>query len=311
MRQRIRVLEQAEVQRRQTEGLLRQSEKEYKLLSEKMSDILWITDLELRTLYVSPSVEKVLGFSQEERMVQTLPEQLTPESLSLAIETLTRELTNDVQGGGDEPERAVTIALEYRHKDGSTRWLETILNGIRDAQGALVSLHGVSRDITERRRAEENLRESEEKHRLLIENLPIAIYVEIRGRFVYVNPAFLTLFRLSAQEEILGKPLLEFVPPELIDTLEKQRRLMIEEKASFPPLEMNIRRRDETVITVVSRPMPVLFDGQPAILGVLNDITERKQKEIELQKAHKLLEIQAAEIEGLRSRLKAPGIGGS
>jgi len=137
----------------------------------------------------------------------------------------------------------------------------------------------------------------------MIEKLPIAIIVNVRGKIAYVNPAFLYLFKLSSQDEVIGRHLLEFIPPELFDMLDKGRRIMNDEDTSFPPLEVNIRRRAGMVITVISTPMPVIFGGQSAILGALNDITDSKRHEIELQKAHKLLQIQAGEIEELRTKL--------
>ena len=79
---------------------------------------------------------------------------------------------------------------------------------------------------------------------------------------------------------------------------------MTEEKYILPPLEMNLRCMDRTFVTVVSTPMPIVFQDQPGILSVLYDITERKRNEIELQKANKLLEIHSKEIEGLQAKLK-------
>jgi len=153
-------------ERERAEEALQESERRYRLLAEKMTDIVWIMDMNLRTVYVSPSVQKMLGFSPEERLVQDIREQLTPSSLSLAQDVFIREITLEQQGQGDR-ERHIKLELEYYHKNGSTRWIENIVCGIRDNQGTLSGFHGVSRDITERRQAEEALRESEERYREL------------------------------------------------------------------------------------------------------------------------------------------------
>jgi PAS domain S-box-containing protein len=282
---------------------LRKSEKLHRLLLEKMTDLVWIMDLHFRTLYVNLAVERLLGFTPAERLRQPVEEQLTPDSLTLARETLARELAREAEGQAD-PGRGITMVLEYCHRDGSTRWLETIVTGIRDAKGRLTQLHGLSRDVTERLRTEEKLRERERQYQQLIESLPIAISLEVQGRVVYVNPAFLTLFRASGPEEILGSRITDFIPPELFDTIEQGRRIMIEEQVSLPPLEMNVRRRDGLVITVVSTHIPVTYAGQPAILGALIDITERKLSEIELQKARMLLQFQAREMETLKAKTR-------
>jgi PAS domain S-box-containing protein len=117
---------------------------------------------------VSPSVTAVLGFTPEERLAQTVGEQLTPTSLSVIMDALARELARENQGSAD-PNRSVTLECEYYHKDGSTRWLENVISPLRDGRGALIGLHGVSRDIAERKRADAALRESEGRVRAKLE----------------------------------------------------------------------------------------------------------------------------------------------
>jgi PAS domain S-box-containing protein len=152
--------------------------------------------------------------------------------------------------------------------------------------------------------AKDSLRDSEEQHRLMIETLPLAVFVESFGKIIYVNPAFLTLFKVSSPDAIIGTRLIKLVHPGLIDIIERRRRIMIQEKSILPPLEINLQCMDGSFITVVSTSMPIIFQKQPSILSVLYDITGRKLTDIELQKAHKLLQIQTREIEDLRAELK-------
>lgn len=161
-------------------------------------------------------------------------------------------------------------------------------------------------EISERITAEDALRKSEKQYRTLIDALPLAVLVEVQGSIAYINPAFMTLFRASSSTDVIGMRLINFLPPELVDTIEQRRRIMSETKQILPSIELNLRCVDGTVITVVSTPMPITFQGQPAILSALYDITERKQGEIELQKAHKLLQIQGNEIKDLRDKLNRP-----
>jgi PAS domain S-box-containing protein len=86
------------------------SEKKLRLITEKMTDIVWTADLSLRTTYVSPSIQNVLGFTQAERMRQPVNEQLTPASLSLGLEALASELTLEGQQNVD-PQRKKTLVL--------------------------------------------------------------------------------------------------------------------------------------------------------------------------------------------------------
>jgi PAS domain S-box-containing protein len=146
------------------------------------------------------------------------------------------------------------------------------------------------------------LRDSEEQYRFLIEKSPVAMFVDIKGKIVFINPSFLTLFKMSSRDEIIGKYLENFFPPEFFDRIREGGRIMADEKTSLPPLEVNIKRMDGVGITVVSTPMLITFEGQPAILWTLSNITEHKQNEIELQKAYKLLEIQKREIGDLKAK---------
>ncbi|MDY0351018.1 MAG: PAS domain S-box protein [Desulfobulbaceae bacterium] len=137
--------------RKRTENALRKSEERFRFLAEYMADIVWTSDLEFRTTYASPSVEKILGFSPGERKSQTLEEKVTPASRRKIEELLAVEL----QGEMPDPDRSMTIEIEYYHKNGGTVWLEDTLKWIRDEHGAIVGILGVSRDISERRHAEE------------------------------------------------------------------------------------------------------------------------------------------------------------
>ncbi len=137
---------------------LHQSELKFRFLAENTHDILWTMDLNLHTTYVSPSIEKALGFTPEERMNQDVTQQLTPASLATAQEMLVQELEYE-QSGQADPGRVLIIETEYYHKDGSTLWFENSITSIRDEKGTLTGLQGVSRNIMERKQMEQKLTE--------------------------------------------------------------------------------------------------------------------------------------------------------
>jgi PAS domain S-box-containing protein len=143
--------------RKQTEEEIRQSEARLKFLTENMADIVWMVDLNFRTTYVSPSINKVLGFTPEERKEQSLEEMMPPESLKLYEELFVREFDKE-ENRETDLERYITTTVEYYHKDGSTIWLESTMKWIRDTKGDIIGIHGVSRDISERKRREEEIR---------------------------------------------------------------------------------------------------------------------------------------------------------
>jgi len=149
---------------KQAENDLLESEGKYRFITERMSDVIWTLDANLGVQYVSPSVSKALGFTQEERMKQALFERITPESLRKVQEILKFETQRDRESDVN-PDRTATLELEYYHKDGSTVWHETIVTGIRDAEGNIIGYHGAARDITERKKMEAERKGLEERLR--------------------------------------------------------------------------------------------------------------------------------------------------
>jgi len=148
--------------RKEVQEALRESEAQYRFLTEHMNDLVWTLDLGLRTTYVNPAEEKVLGFTVEERMGQTAEEHLTPESLATVTSMLAEELMRDREPGVD-PDRTFVLELDYYHKNGSIVCLDTIVSGIRDEDGNPIGVYGVSRDITERKRYENELKKMNEE----------------------------------------------------------------------------------------------------------------------------------------------------
>ncbi|MDQ7785841.1 MAG: PAS domain S-box protein, partial [Desulfomonilaceae bacterium] len=133
---------------KKAEEALRKSEAKYRFLTEHGSDLIWTVDLNLRTTFVSPSVKKVLGFTPEERMMQNVEDQLTPESLEYVRQRLIEELNVEREQRIQEGKSAL-VDLDYYHKNGSIVCLQTAVSFVRDEQGIPVGIHGISRDITD------------------------------------------------------------------------------------------------------------------------------------------------------------------
>ncbi|NLV82285.1 MAG: diguanylate cyclase, partial [Synergistaceae bacterium] len=139
------------------ENSLRLSEEKYRKITENISDIIWTTDMNLKTTYVSPSIEYVLGESVQDHLKQSLEEKITPDCLIRVHELFSEELEKEKNNKSDK-NRTRVIELEHYHADGSIVWLAMNISFLRDEFGNVIGLQGVSRDITELKHARDNLR---------------------------------------------------------------------------------------------------------------------------------------------------------
>ncbi|HTP12501.1 MAG TPA: PAS domain S-box protein, partial [Bacteroidota bacterium] len=155
-------------ERKRTEAALRESEQRYRFLAENANDVIWMMNAGGKFTYVSPSVEKLRGFTPEEVLHQSLEEVLTPASLQLVKGFLEEASRRIALGERGFPPSVVEI--EQPRKDGSTVWTEVLVNILFDEKGQFDCFLGVSRNISERKRAEQALLESEERFRNLAQN---------------------------------------------------------------------------------------------------------------------------------------------
>jgi PAS domain S-box-containing protein len=155
---------------KQAQRALQESESLYKLITENVTDIIWIFDLaEMKTVYISPSVETIRGMSVEEAKALSLEAKFPPESMHRLLKKIQDEFEKDIKGER-EADRTVCMELQAYKKNGTTIWLEMTIKFLRDHQGNPVALQGISRDITDRKRMERVL-----QYRLELDNLITAI----------------------------------------------------------------------------------------------------------------------------------------
>lgn len=216
LEQRVRELESTELERRQAEEALRKSEAKFRFLTECTPDIIWTVDMDFKTIYVSPSIENMLGFTPEERKKQSFEEMVTPTSLKLIKRLLKKEYIKDKLRSKDQA-RSITVMTEYYKKDGSTLWLENHVRWIRNAKGRITGIHGISRDTTVRRKAEKALKESEERYRTFINSTSDLVFLkDSEFKYVILNKAMADFYDKSF-EEIVGFSDYDLLPEEAAD----------------------------------------------------------------------------------------------
>lgn len=298
-------------ERKMAEQALRESETKYRILAEKMHDVVWILNLDLQVTYVSPSTELILGFTPEERMKMQLDECMVPESLDYAMQVLINEAVTS-QEGSAEKDRGILLELEYYHKDGSTRWLEQSINGIYDENGEITGIMGVARDVTERKQAKDALKESAESYRGLFDSVTDAIYVlDQEGKFINVNAGAVKMYGYPHHVLVGKDPAFVAAPGknDLDVVAGMLKRAFNGEPQQF---EFWGRRSNGEHFLKDVRLRSGIYFGQNVIVAMAQDITDRKQTEIalknkldELERLNRMMVSEQEQISDLKKELNA------
>jgi PAS domain S-box-containing protein len=202
-------------ERKKSEKQLKESEEKYRLITENASDVIWVLNItKEKFTYISPAVYQLRGYTAEEAMKQDIEESLTPES----AKKVQNDISTRIKVFLENPAEKNIYHDELRQpcKDGSIIWIETTTHYQFNSNNEIEVL-GISRNIEDRKKAEQALRESEERFRKLIENMPsgVAIYKPINNgenfEFIEVNKEAENITN-SSRKELIGRTLLEQLP---------------------------------------------------------------------------------------------------
>jgi PAS domain S-box-containing protein len=259
---------------------LKELEKRYQNLFNSISDLIMIHDLEGHLLNVNPAVTKLSGYTFEELIGQPISDFIIPKFRSLFRDEYLNEIKKQGRSEG---------VVAFHAKDGSEHFIE-YRNVLVKQAGCEPYVNGLGRDITERIRSERNLRESEERYRTVFETTGNAtIIIEKDETISLSNSTFEELSGYS-KEEIEGKKKwTEFVIKEDLKKLKTYHRDRCSKALSHSPnCEFRFIDRKGKTKNILLTIGPIA-DTQRSVASLLN-ITDRKQVEVELQKAHDQLE---------------------
>ncbi len=157
------------------EEALIESEKKYRNIAENMSDVVWLMDLNLNTIYISPSVERLLGETPEQHLSRDISDKFPTETFELVGKLLMEEMQKEKDPTVDK-NRHLTIELQHYKADKTIIWIEMSISFIKDDEGNAIGLQGASRDITLRKQVEAELKEIERRESVLLSHLPGMAY---------------------------------------------------------------------------------------------------------------------------------------
>ncbi|CAE6762255.1 PAS domain-containing protein [Nitrospira defluvii] len=173
---------------------------------------------------------------------------------------------------------------------GTPRWLDTHVVPLRAPDGSVSAVLGVTRDVTEWKKTEQLLRQSEERYRRLLAVLPDAILVNRGGRIVFINEQGLQLFGASQPEDILGRSLYELVHADFHDLVRERIRHLLDSGSTVPEVEEKAVRLDGTIVDVAVRAARFQDEAGAGILVVLRDLSMRKVSEQRLRESEERLQ---------------------
>jgi two-component system, cell cycle sensor histidine kinase and response regulator CckA len=265
------------IERKHAEEKLYESEERYRGLVENARDILYSQDLEGNYLSVNKVAEQILGYTLEEAVQMNQKQILAPEYYETARSMISRKLAG---------ENIATYELEAVTKDGRRLSFETN-SWLVYRNEVPVGVQGIARDITERKHSEIQLRQSEERYRLLFESNPQPMWVyDIETlAFLEVNDAAIHHYGYS-RDEFLSMTIKDIRPPAdvpaLLDTILQEPNPYVAAKV------WRHRKKDGTIVDVELTAHSFTFNDRPARLIQVMDITVRRSLEDQLRHAQKM-----------------------
>jgi PAS domain S-box-containing protein len=270
-------------ERKQTEELLKQSEEKYRLLADHMKDQVWIMNMDLKVTYISPSVEKLLGYTLNEFKYLPLDKILTSASFKATMDFISMEMPKALAAPSDYI-LTRSLEMEFCCKDGQTVWEESKFSFIRDDNRKPLSILVEARDITERKRAEEKLQESEERFRSMIQSLSDIIFIlDGNGQLTYESPSATRILGYPPGYFIGKSPFIHIHPDDLDQVMKDLDEVFLLVNPGIPT-EFRFQKADDTWI--YSEALGNNQFENPSIQGIVltvRDVTTRKQGEEKLQ----------------------------
>ena len=275
--------------RKQAEKQLRQSETLLRTLIDTLPERIFVKDLDGRFTLANAAEIRLDGATSFEELRGKSDFDFYPIELAQQYHQAERAVLSDGQALIDYEEPSVD-------QTGQTRWHSSTKVPLRDADGHIMGLVGVARDITERKQAAAALQASERRYKALIENQGEGLgYVDLAEVFTFCNPAAENLFGVPAGQ-LVGHSLREFVAPEQF--IEIQRQTALRQQSQKSVYEIEIRRpADDQLRQIIVTAVPQ-FNEQGEFLGafgVFRDITDRKRATAALRELNATLEQRVAE----------------
>ncbi len=265
-------------QRKQAEEALRESEDRYRALFDRSLDLVYLCDFEGRFIDANDAALNKLGYRREEISSLNFASLLSEDQLSAAF-----EITQEIKETGIQK---IPREFKLRHKDGSEIYVETQGSAVI-SNGMPVAVQSIAREITERKQAEKELRQSEERYRTILENIEEAYFEDdLSGNFTFVNDALCKHLGYS-REELIGKNNKLYTDEKNASKLRELYEHLYKTGEPIKAFDLEaINKNGSKMIYETSAFLMRNPKGEPiGFRGVSRDVTQRKQMEDALQQS--------------------------
>jgi diguanylate cyclase (GGDEF)-like protein/PAS domain S-box-containing protein len=260
-------------ERKEAEARLRESEERYRNIFENAFEGIFQSTPAGRYISVNPAHARMHGYRSPDEMMRSV----TPQQLYVEPDGRAR-FTEQIERDGE----VRNFKSKRRRKDGSVFWISMNAHVVRGRQGEILYYEGVTQDITELKKTEEALRESEGKFRNLVEKALVGVYLIHNGLFKYANGRLAEIFGYPLEELVNLKGPKDVVHPDDLALVEENIRKRISGEVDSVNFSFRIVTKSGQVKCVEAYGSRTVYQGKPAIIGTLLDITDRTIREEEL-----------------------------
>lgn len=274
------------LERKKLEKALRESEENQRVTLQSLGDAVIAAGTNGQVIRMNPVAEELTGWKFSEAENKPIDEvfRIVNATTGQKVENPVKRVleTGQIVGLANHTKLISKNGKEYQIADSGAP--------IKDAQGVVAGVVLVFRDVTEEYNIQKELKENEERFRVIVEGAPDPIFIQSDMKFAYLNPAACRLFGIKSADELLGKPVMERFHPDYHERI-RQRIHSLNEKRKpvHQLLELKLIRVDGREVWGETTGEPIFYEGREGALVFVRDIAGRKKFEEELEHSHELM----------------------